>query len=161
MPSKYEMEVIEVFERLESGKSIEVALNNIGKRKYKIALPLSDDFRFFLLDEKGEGLPVSSIALRDTTRFTINVPEPVRQCKLKVIKQKNDSNTDSTGSTTSAGEDESGDRFGKSAVDFVDWLEKKNKKGNVDKETGEFFNVVHNARREIIIQRVGEETTTG
>jgi len=142
---------------IEGGDPEHIVTDDSEEGKYKISIPLLYDFQIFPKTSSGKSTPVSSIEVHDT-RTIINMAGNTDKLILRMLKRY----VDPTGVTTPPDPDESGDRFrgdrfNDCAVKFVNWLE--NKKGNVDKKTEEFVGVVHNARREIIIQK--EETKTG
>ncbi len=129
---------------------LEIILDDLDTGKFKVTLPLSCDLQLSSVTENGKGIPISSIEIRDT-RTIIKVPPSAPQWKLKVMNSPGPSPTDPTGNPVSAGEDESGDRFSKYAVQFADWLVKENR--DLDKDTQEIARRVQTARREIVIQK--------
>ena len=58
-------EIIVEADRIEGGVPVEIALDEIERNRYKIILPLSYDFRFFPVDQKGKVIPVSSVETND------------------------------------------------------------------------------------------------
>jgi hypothetical protein len=139
-----------VKEGINGDGEFEIILDDSEKGRHRIIMPLFYDFILFPVEEKTNSIAVSSMKISDI-RTVINVPGNTPRLKLKVMKPASRSNTDPTGSTGTAGDDEEGDRFGESAVKFVDWLKTQN--DNMDEKTGEFVRFVQNARREIIIQK--------
>lgn len=105
-----------------------------------ITLPLSYDFEFSPVDEKGSGLPVSSIAVHGTSTV-IKTSGSTSQWRLKVVKSTDLSGFDPTGTSSPPDGDESGDGF-------VDWLGRQ--AANMDEQSR---GVVLGARRKIVFER--------
>lgn len=119
-----------------------IAVNEAKQSKFNITLPLSYDFEFSPVDDKGESVPVSSIVFLGT-KTIIKTSGSTSQWKLRVMNPADLSNTDPTGNTQTAGDDECGDRFD-------DWL--KGKAKGMDEKTRTLF---QGAQREIIFQKEG------
>jgi hypothetical protein len=112
--TKDKEKLVAVKEKKELGPEfLEIFVGEDEKGRY-ITLPLSYDFEFSPVDEKGIGLSVSSIAIHGT-RTVIKTFGSTSQWRLKVMRSKDLSSVDPTGTTSPPDGDESGDGF-------VDWL---------------------------------------
>jgi predicted phosphodiesterase len=121
-------------------------LENIEEKGDKITLPLSYDFMFSPMDEKGNEITISSISIRDT-KTIIYVPGNAWRGKLKVIKPEDRSGYDGQRTSSSVSENDPGDN-NVPGERFFDWLNVKAKE--MDDPTR---NAVQNAKREIIIRK--------
>lgn len=131
---------VAVKEKKELGpEALEIFVGEDEKGRY-ITLPLSYDFEFSPVDEKGNGLSVSSLGIYGT-RTVIKTSGSTSQWKLKVMRSTDLSGVDPTGTTAPPDGDESGDGF-------VDWLGRQ--AANMDEESR---GVVLGARRKIVFER--------
>ena len=131
------------------GEFLEIDLDNNGANEFKITLPVSYDFDFLPVDEKGKEIPVSCVMIKDT-RTIINVSENSPQWKLKVIKPeerpKQPSSHDEQGTSSPPVGNEPGDRL-------FDWLGEQ-----VSWENEEANRKIQGAKREIIIRKLAAGT---
>lgn len=120
----------------------------------RITLPWSNDFLFSPMDEKGKLIPISSIIVRDT-QVVINTHGSFSQGTFRLVNPGEEfSFHDSDGKPVTYGEDESGDRFGESAVRFVDWFSQQ-KDTAMNDQAKRDVQAIQKGRREIIIQKEG------
>jgi hypothetical protein len=139
-------------ERGQESDPLEIILDDLDTGKCKISLPLSCDLELSSVTENGKGMPISSVEICDT-RTIIKVPPSAPHWRLKVMNPPGPSPHDSAGTSSNAGDDESGDRFSLCALRSVDWLSTGDHK--TDKETQKIIKRVQTARREIVIQKQG------
>lgn len=127
----------------------EIALDDSEKGTFKITLPLYHDFLFSLVNEKGEGVPISSLMVSDS-KSIIQMPRANSSWKLKIMKAPTPSSKvkDETGDPVSVSDDESGDNpKGENADRSIDWLSEQLVNMNE-----RFEEVAQNSSQEILIQ---------